>query len=149
VDDCVLFLASFKGGATASFEATRLAGGHLNDNTIELNGEGGSLRWNLENLNELWFHDNEDPSAEQGWQRIVATSAGNHPYADSWWPDGHIIGYEHTFTNQLADTIRVLGDQEPVMPIPDFADAYETQRVLEAALIAARERCAVKLSQVK
>jgi predicted dehydrogenase len=149
VDDCVLFLASFKGGATASFEATRLAGGHLNDNTIEINGEGGSLRWNLENLNELWFHDNEDPSAERGWQRIVATGAGDHPYAASWWPEGHIIGYEHTFTNQLADMVRVLGGEDPVMPIADFADAYETQRVLEAALISARERCAVKLSQVK
>ena len=95
------------------------------------------------------FHDNEDPSAERGWQRIVATGAGDHPYAASWWPEGHIIGYEHTFTNQLADMVRVLGGEDPVMPIADFADAYETQRVLEAALISARERCAVKLSQVK
>ncbi len=149
VDDCVLFLASFKGGATASFEATRLAGGHLNDNTIEINGEKGSLRWNLENLNELWFHENGDAPREAGWRRIVATSAGNHPYAEAWWPDGHIIGYEHTFTNELADIVRVLGGQEPVLPLPDFADAYETQRVLEAALISARERCAVKLSEVK
>jgi predicted dehydrogenase len=149
VDDAVLFLASFKGGATASFEATRLAGGHLNDNTIEINGEKGSLRWNLENLNELWFFDGSDGDREAGWKRIVATSAGNHPYADAWWPDGHIIGYEHTFTNQVADILRVLAGKQPVLPIPDFEDAYQTQRVLEAALISARERCAVKLSEVK
>jgi predicted dehydrogenase len=148
VDDCTLFLASFAGGATASFEATRLAGGHLNDNTIEINGEGGSLRWNLENLNELWFFDASDAEREAGWRRIVATSADHHPYAAAWWPDGHICGYEHTFTNELADILRVLGDEQPVLPLPDFADAYETQRVLEAALVAARERCAIPLSAV-
>lgn len=149
VDDAVLFLASFKGGATASFEATRLAGGHLNDNTIEINGEHGSLRWNLENMNELWFHDNTDEPREQGWRRIVATSGDNHPYYQAWWPDGHIIGYEHTFTNELADILMVLGRKKPAVPLPDFEDAYQTQRVLEAALVSARERCAVKLSEVK
>lgn len=149
VDDAVLFLASFKGGATASFEATRLAGGHLNDNTIEINGEKGSLKWNLENLNELWFHDNTDKPREQGWRRIMATSGDNHPYYAAWWPDGHIIGYEHTFTNELADILMVLGRKKPAVPLPDFEDAYQTQRVLEAALLAARGRCAVKLSEVK
>jgi predicted dehydrogenase len=100
-------------------------------------------------LNELWFFDGSDATREAGWRRIVATSAGNHPYADAWWPDGHIIGYEHTFTNELADILRVVGGKQPVMPIPDFEDAYQTQRVLEAALLSARGRCAVKLSEVK
>jgi predicted dehydrogenase len=44
IDDAALFLATFEGGAAASFEATRLAEGHLNDNTVEINGERGSLR---------------------------------------------------------------------------------------------------------
>jgi len=149
VDDAVLFLASFKGGATASFESTRIAGGHLNDNSIEINGEKGSLRWNFENMNELWFHDNTDAPREQGWRRIVATSGDNHPYFHAWWPDGHIVGYEHTFTHELADILMVLGRKKPVVPLPDFEDAYQTQRVLEAALVSARNRCAVKMSEVK
>ncbi len=149
VDDAVLFLGSFAGGATASFEATRLAPGHLNDNTIEINGELGSLRWNLENLNELWLHEESERPGESGWRRISATDGANHPYADAWWPGGHIIGYEHTFTNQLADMMRVLARKKPIMPVADFADAYETQRVLEAALVSARERCAVPLSEIR
>jgi predicted dehydrogenase len=148
VDDCALFLASFKGGATASFEASRLAGGHLNDNSIELNGEHGSLRWSLEDLNELWLYDAADRPRLDGWRRIVATRAGEHPYAEAWWPDGHILGYEHTFTNMLADVLRVLGRQPPEYPLPDFEDAYRTQRVLEAALVSARERRAVELSEI-
>ena len=35
------------------------------------------------------------------------------------------------------------------MPLPDFDDAYQTQRVLEAALLSAEERRPVKLEEVK
>jgi len=79
----------------------------------------------------------------------MCTSSGNHPYAHAWWPDAHILGYEHGFTNMLADIVRVLGNKKPEIPLPDFADAYETQRVLEASLIAAKNRCAIKMSEVK
>ena len=37
----------------------------------------------------------------------------------------------------------------PVVPLPDFNDAYQTQRVLEAAVVSARERSAVRLSQIR
>ena len=149
VDDCVLFVASFKKGATASFEATRLATGHQNRNTLEINGEKGSLRFDFEDMNVLHFLDATDERREAGWRRIMCTQAENHPYAAAWWPDAHIIGYEHTFTNMAADIMRVVGRKKPVVPLPDFADAYETQRVLEAALLAAKNRCAVKLSEVR
>jgi predicted dehydrogenase len=149
VDDAVLFLASFEGGAVASFEATRLAAPHQNQNSLEINGEKGSLRFEFEDMNVLRFHDASDGPREGGWRRIMCTSAKNHPYAGNWWPDAHVLGYEHAFVNQLADILRVLGGRSPEVPLPDFADAYETQRVLEAALLAARERCAVRLSEVK
>jgi len=157
VDDCVLFLARFKGGAVASFEASRLATGHQNANFIEINGEAGALRFAFEDMNLLWYFDNRDavgdrgesPKRTAGWRRIICTDRRHHPYADAWWPDAHLIGYEHTFVNMAADILRALGGQEPVVPLPDFADAYETQRVLEAALLAAKNRCAVRLSEVK
>ena len=150
VDDAVLFLASFKGGAVASFEATRLATGRLNANAIELNGEKGALRFEFEAMNELWFHDATQGPRTAGWRRVVATSsAGQHPYAANWWPDAHVLGYEHGFVNMAADVVRALTGEKPVVALPDFADAYETQRVLEAALISAREQCAVKLAEVR
>jgi predicted dehydrogenase len=79
----------------------------------------------------------------------MCTHAGDHPYVDAWWPDAHIIGYEHGFVNMASDVLRVLGGRKPLVPLPDFEDAYQTQRVLEAALIAARQKQAVRLSQVK
>lgn len=149
VDDCTLFLARLSGGAVASFEASRLATGHLNDNTLEINGQLGALRFSFEDMNLLWFLDNTDSPATRGWRRIMCTSAGHHPYAGAWWPDAHLIGYEHTFVNMVADMMAVLAGEQPIVPLPDFADAYETQRVLEAAAVAARERAAVKMTEIK
>ena len=79
----------------------------------------------------------------------MATDGEAHPYVGSWWPEGHIVGYEHSFTNQVVDICRVMGRRKPEVPLPDFEDAYQTQRVLEAALITAKTRSAVKMSEVK
>ena len=149
VDDALLFLATFRSGAVASFEASRVAGPNLNANTIEINGERGAVRFAFEDMNVLRFYDAADGPREGGWRRIVCTAAGEHPYAANWWPDAHLIGYEHGFTNLLADALRVLGGEQPELPLCDFADAYETQRVLEAALRSAEERCAIPLDQVE
>ncbi|MBW7905691.1 MAG: Gfo/Idh/MocA family oxidoreductase [Phycisphaerae bacterium] len=149
VDDCVLFLARLSGGGVASFEASRLAIGHQNNNMIEINGEHGALRFSFEDMNLLWYYDAREEARTAGWRRIMCTSARNHPYAGAWWPDAHVIGYEHTFVNMVADMMAVLAGEEPIVPLPTFADAYETQRVLEAALMSAKERSAIKLSEVK
>ena len=149
VDDCVLFLARFKDGAVGSFEATRVATGNQNRGHIEINGEHGALRFDFEDLNVLWYFDNREDRATAGWRRIMCTSAGDHPYAGAWWLDGRIIGYENTFVNMVADMMAVLADEEPILPLPTFVDAYETQRVLEAAMLAARHRAAVKLTEIK
>lgn len=149
VDDCLAFLGSFEGGATASFEASRLAFGHQNDNSIELNGELGSLRFSFEDMNLLWLAERADGPRTAGWKRIMCTAGSAHPYAGAWWPDAHVLGYEHGFVNMAADIVRALSGQDPVVPLPDFADAFQTQRVLEAALLSARERRAVKLSEIR
>lgn len=146
VDDAVLFLAQMSGGAVASFEATRLATGYHNANRFEIHGEHGALRFDFERMNELDYYDARRPGATGGWTTIDVTRAGDgHPYIDAWWPDSHGLGYEHGFVNQAADIVRVLAGGEPVVPIPDFADALATQRVLHAAIESARERRPVQI----
>jgi predicted dehydrogenase len=147
VDDAVLFLARLAGGAVASFEATRLATGYKNSNRIEIHGESGALRFDFERMNELSVFDGRLPPSERGWRTVLATDP-DHPYASAWWPDGHWLGYEHTFVNQAADVAAALHGIEPPVPLPDFADAYQTQRVMEAAVISARHRTPVPLSEV-
>jgi predicted dehydrogenase len=148
VDDALLFLARLSGGAVASFEATRLATGNQNANQIEINGERGSVKFNFERMNELEWWDHTLPARMRGWSRIMCTD-GSHPYAANYWPAAHVLGYEHGFVSQAADIVQVLGGNKPVVALPDFADAYETQRVLEAAVRCARTRKPVGLSEVK
>ncbi len=149
VDDTTLFLARTSKGAVASFEATRLATGNQNRNGLEVNGDRGSLRFDFEEMNHLRFYDATAQRKTQGWTNIMVTHAPDHEYVGHWWPDAHIIGYEHTFVNQVADMVNAIGGIAPPVPIPDFEDAYKTQQVLEAATIAAQERRPVKLSEIK
>ncbi|KKL86053.1 hypothetical protein LCGC14_1948590 [marine sediment metagenome] len=149
VDDCVLALARFGGGAVASFEAARQATGNQNRNSFEINGTKGALRFNFERMNELEYYDATAERAVQGWTTIMATHTPDHPYVDAWWPDAHGLGYEHCFINQAYDILRVLAGKKPLVPMPDFEDAYQTQRVLEAILLSARLKRPVKLSAVK
>jgi predicted dehydrogenase len=149
VDDTVLFLARFSGGAVASFEAARQATGNQNRNTFEINGTKGSVKFDFERMNELNFYDATAPRHIQGWTNIMCTHGGDHAYVANWWPDAHLIGYEHGFVNQAYDILKVLAGEEPTIPVPDFEDAYQTQRVLEAAWKASEEKRPVPLDEVK
>ena len=119
VDDAVLFLARLSGGALASFEATRLATGYHNANRIEINGERGALRFDFEQMNELEFYDATADGRRRGGRTIDVTRGGDgHPYAAAWWPDSHVLGYEHGFVNQAADILTVLGGGNRWSPCP-------------------------------
>ncbi|MBI1334245.1 MAG: gfo/Idh/MocA family oxidoreductase [Armatimonadetes bacterium] len=142
VDDAAMFLAKFKNGALGTFEATRFAVGRKNKNSFEINGSKGSVVFNLEKMNELEYYNNDDPSDLHGFRLIQATEA-NHPYAGHYWPVGHIIGYEHTFVNLVADAVTNMVEGKPISP--DFVDGYENQRVLDAVEQSHDKRTWVKL----
>ncbi|MEU4266459.1 Gfo/Idh/MocA family oxidoreductase [Streptomyces sp. NPDC026092] len=129
VDDAALFTGRLASGALASFEATRMAAGRKNALRLELNGEKGSLAFDLERLNELSFHDHTEPAAAAGFRRILVTEP-DHPYLEGWWPPGHALGYEHTFVHQARDL--VLAVASGAGPAPSFADGLQVQRVLAA-----------------
>ncbi|WP_117207970.1 Gfo/Idh/MocA family protein [Allorhizocola rhizosphaerae] len=127
VDDAALFIARLDGGAIATYEATRFATGRKNALRIEVNGSLGSLVFDLERLNELSYYDSA--AAEPGFSTILVTEP-HHPYMDAWWPPGHIIGYEHSFTHQARDFIEAIATG--TQPEPSFDDAYSVQLVLDA-----------------
>jgi predicted dehydrogenase len=129
VDDAALFTARFASGALGSFEATRFATGRKNALRIELNGEKGSLAFDLERLNELSFHDHTEPGDSAGFRRILVTEPG-HPYLEAWWPPGHGLGYEHTFVHQARDLVHAVASGQ--QPEPSFAEGLRVQRVLAA-----------------
>jgi predicted dehydrogenase len=129
VDDAVTAIGRFDNGGFFSLEATRFAPGRKNSITLEINGNAGSLYFDLEEMNRLKFFNTRDPKSRQGFRDIIVTEP-SHPYMKHWWPAGHIIGYEHTFTHTIADFVQAAVSHKPVQP--DFADALQTQRVLDA-----------------
>jgi predicted dehydrogenase len=134
VDDAAVACVRFESGAIGTLEATRFATGRKNHNTFEINGSKGSLVWDLENLNNLQYFDSGAAADAQGFSTIICC-APEHPYGGAWWPDGHIIGYEHSFTHSVYDFLKG-GDRVQ----PDFEDGVRNQLVLAAIEEAAESR---------
>ena len=137
VDDAAWATLGLTGGIGASVEASRMAMGQKNRLQIEVYGSRGTLLFDLENLNELNFMDASAPVREQGFRRILVNEP-EHPYMDGWWPQGHIIGWEHTFTHQIRDFLTAI--QDGTAPVPSFEDGLEIQRVLAAIETSANNR---------
>jgi predicted dehydrogenase len=78
-------------------------------------------------MNELEVYTESGPNS--GFRTISVTD-GKHPYMAAWWPPGHIIGYEHSFTHTVYDFVRAIADQK--LPEPNFVDGLQNQRVLDA-----------------
>src|SRR5579864_6797383 len=129
IDDASAFLARFKNGSLATFEATRYARGHKALYTLEINGEHGSLAWDLHDLNRVAWFDHRIEGQLRGWTSILVTD-GEHPYLGKWWVPGLSIGYEHSFVHQLADFLEGVANGTPASPT--FREALETTRVCDA-----------------
>ena len=129
VDDAVSVIGKFRNGAILNLEATRFARGRKNQLTFEINGNRGSLAFDLEEMNRLRFYDATDPDQTRGFRDIIVTES-NHPYVGNWWPPGHILGYEHSFVHTVADFVKAVVTRKRIQP--DFADGLRTQRMLDA-----------------
>jgi len=131
IDDACAFLCRFENGSLGLFESTRYARGHKALYTFEVNGEHGSVKWDLHDLHRLQFFDHKDDAITRGW-RSIHVSDGDHPYMKNWWVPGLQIGYEHTFVHQVADFLADLAAGRPTSPT--FREALATQAVCDAVL---------------
>ena len=130
IDDACAFMGRFSNGSLATFESTRYARGHKALYTFEINGEYGSLFWDLHDLHRLEYFDHRDEGLTRGWRSVHITD-GEHPYMDKWWVPGLSIGYDESFTHQAADFIMGLNSEAAA---PTFKDALETDKVTDAVL---------------
>ncbi len=141
VDDAFVAAVEYENGSIGTLEATRYAAGRKNHQIIEINGEKGSIEFNLERLNELrvyWVDD--QPKETQGFHD-VQVSESYHPWWSNWWPQGHIIGWEHLFVHELNHFIDCIVNDKSVAPVgADFLDGYRAAVVCDAIIEAAATR---------
>jgi predicted dehydrogenase len=145
VDDAATALVKFRNGAMGTIEATRMAPGRKNFNRFEINGSRGSIAFDLERMNELEVYFESEPAATRGFRRILVTEKV-HPYVKAWWPPGHIIGYEHTFTHTVFDLLEGIADNR--VPEPNFVDGVRNQLVLDAIERGARQKRWIEVRDV-
>ena len=110
--------------------------------TIEINGEKGSIFWNFEDQNYLLYYDNTQSPKEAGFKKINATH-DVHPYGGGWWPQGHGIGYADLFVIEVTEFIRSIIEETPFNP--NFEDGVKCQEVLEAVEQSANKRIWIEI----
>ena len=135
VDDAFVAAVEFENGAIGTVEATRFAAGRKNYGCFEINGEKGSLRFDLERMNEMQvFWVDEQPKETQGFHDVLVTES-YHPFWSNWWPQGHIIGWEHTFVHELTHFLDCIVNEKDVAPYgATFEDGYRTAVICDAIL---------------
>ncbi|MBO3757638.1 MAG: gfo/Idh/MocA family oxidoreductase, partial [Candidatus Brockarchaeota archaeon] len=132
--DAFAAVLEFENGAIGTFEASRFATGRKNYNNFEINGEKGSIEFNLERLNELRFYSAEGEAKVLGWSEVLVTDK-EHPYISHYWPAGHIIGWEHTFINEVYHFVDAIVNDKKVEPYgATFEDGYRNAVILDAIL---------------
>ena len=141
VDDAFAAVVEFENGALGTLESTRFAAGRKNANTLEINAEKGSIRFNLERMNELevfWIDD--EPKETRGFHNVLV-SESYHPFWEYWWPQGHIIGWEHTFVHEFSHFFDAIVNNKPVAPWgADFVDGYRNAVICDAIIQSSREK---------
>jgi predicted dehydrogenase len=141
VDDAFVATVGFENGALGTLEATRFAAGRKNHQVLEINAEKGSIRFNLERLNELdvyWV--GREPKETQGFTNVLV-SEPYHPWWSNWWPQGHMIGWEHSFVHELTHFLDCIVNDKDVAPVgATFEDGYRADCVVAAILESAASK---------
>ena len=141
VDDAFAAVMEFESGAMGTVEATRFASGRKNALGFEINGEKGSIRFDLERLNELQVFWNDDEPKETRGFHTVLVSEPYHPWWENWWPQGHMIGWEHTFVHEITHFLDCIVNDKDVSPIgADFEDGYRAAVICDAIVESAESK---------
>jgi predicted dehydrogenase len=129
-DDAFVCAARLDNGATATFEATRVAGAHNLGGFIEVDGTKGSIAFHMERLNELVIYEPKRGSRVQ-----MVTQAG-HPYSDFWLPMGiqgqHPLGWNECFAHQARHMLEAVEGGKPIAPRATFEDGYRVAETVDA-----------------
>ncbi len=131
VDDAFEAAVEFENGAVGTIESTRLALGNRNSFQWEINGSKGSLYFDMERMSELKvFRDDGDRA--RGFKTVLVTEA-DHPFAEHWWPPGHVSGWGDTFMHELHHLLGAIAGDDEVAPYgATFEDGYRAAEVCDA-----------------
>jgi predicted dehydrogenase len=132
VDDLTVACVRFQEGAVGFLEASWLTVGRMDFLNFEVYGSEGSIRWNLEKVNELEVFRNK--FGGNGGYRTINVLSKEHPYVSPYWPNQSSgAGWEHSYVNEFAHFLRCLAEQRPIGPEgATFEDGYRNCLIMDA-----------------
>jgi predicted dehydrogenase len=146
VDEAFQALVGFESGASGTLEASRVCPGRANSLVLEINGTRGSLSFDLERLNELWVQRADPRRGSRGFERVLVTDA-DHPGLAGLWPPGHVLGWEHTFVDELHHFLAAIMTDGQLGPdAATFEDGYRAALVCDAVLGSASSGVAQRIA---
>ncbi len=147
VDDLAFLQLRTADGTPGLVEVSRLGTGITNDLQLEIYGEMGALRFNLENPGWLEIYDTRPPGeplgGRRGFQKIETVQRYAEQKAPDWTqPPGFVRSHvecQYQFLKAIWE------DREPS---PSLADGLHIQEVLEAALRSSAESRWVPVAEI-
>ena len=148
VDDTTIACMRFRDGALGLFETSWLTSGRIDYLRFEVYGTMGTLRFNLERLNELEVFIKDDRPDLTGFRRVPVVSK-EHPYMKKFWTNQGIgFAWQYSFTNELNHYVECLADDKPLGPIgATFHDGYKAMLILDAIAEANRTEKWVRVAE--
>ena len=133
VDDSTVAAVKFANGALGTIEASWMAPGRKDFLRFEILGSEGSLRFNLERLNELEIFSLRDANEQRGF-RDVWTTSKTHPFMEKFWTEqGGGFGWDHAFVNEIYHLTDCIVNDKPIEPIgATFHDGYRNCAIMDA-----------------
>ena len=145
VADQARALVRFANGSKGTLEASWVASGRKMNLAAEITGTKGAIRFDFERLNELELYVNDQPPGREGFKRILA-GPEHPPYAAFTPAPGHQLGFNDMKLIEVRDLFAALSSGEA--PWPDFREAWEVQRVVDALTLSAKSRSWLEIAEV-
>jgi predicted dehydrogenase len=137
VDDIARLTVRFRRGCRGTIEANWVATGRKMQLGFEINGTMGTLVFSQERLNELRFYRGGGDQRLGGFVKIE-TGPQHEPYALFCVAPGHQLGFNDLKTIEVADFLVAIDGGEHRGP--DFREAFEIQKTIDAAVASSRDR---------
>ena len=136
VDDQTHCLVRFENGCVGTLEASWMAWGRKMHLAFELTCTKGTLVFNQEQFNELRLYDANQKAGRDGFKTLF--SGPEHPHYSAFCPaPGHQLGFNELKVIELLQLLRALENGNTCWP--DFTEAFEIQKVLEAVKLSSKE----------
>ncbi len=136
VDDQTHCLVRFENGCVGTLEASWMAWGRKMHLAFELTCTKGALVFNQEQFNELRLYDANQKAGRDGFKTLL--SGPDHPHYSAFCPaPGHQLGFNELKVIELLQLLRAMEGGDACWP--DFTEAFEIQKVLEAVKLSSEE----------